>query len=52
MSELITFLGFLGWMMGAIGLVALWVNRSMRKERERERQRESSQVERGQKEII
>jgi hypothetical protein len=45
MSELISFLNLIGWMMGGIGLLALWVNRSMRKEREQERQREASKAE-------
>jgi hypothetical protein len=44
MSELISFLNVIGWIMGGIGLLALWVNRSMRKEREQERQREASKA--------
>lgn len=42
MSEWIHFLNILGWVMGVVGIIALWVNHSMRKEREREKQRQAS----------
>ena len=44
MIELLSFLNFLGWMMGIVGVIAIWVNYSMRKERERERLREAANV--------
>ena len=45
MSDWIHFLNILGWMMGVIGIIALWVNHSMRKEREREKRRQASDAE-------
>jgi hypothetical protein len=41
MSELLMFLNMLGWLMGIVGVIAIWVNHSMRKERERERRSEA-----------
>jgi uncharacterized membrane protein YciS (DUF1049 family) len=43
MSDLIGTLSLIGWIMGAIATVALWMDHRMRKEREREqaRQREA-----------
>lgn len=36
MGELLTTLNLLGWMAGAVALVALFINRSMRRERQKD----------------
>jgi hypothetical protein len=37
MSDIIGTLGFIGWVMAAIGVVAVLVNHGMRKEQERDK---------------
>lgn len=37
MSELLTMLNLLGWMAAAVVLCAIWINRSMRRERAKDR---------------